>query len=453
MDVNDLPLQELFTRLRDAGLPLGINQYQLVLQALQAGFGMSDQAALKRLCQTLWVKSTEERRVFEYHFEEVMGSEIEPPRRQERQELSFSIDRENKIIPQIGIYLIQGILAVGIILGVTNSSKQQSQENTPTPVPTLSTPTAIATQTPENSSKKPTATPTFSKPTIIATQTATLNPNPTQTPQSNTNRNQPTLSVWILPLVIALGGGGYVWVATRKGKQNKKNDKDNEKPGFSKKPGFLDNTGFLENKDEVLVAQAVQQTTSIKEDIPENRFLLSTDYFPVTVRQMKQIWRYLRRPVREGQPTVLDLEATVNQIGRQGILLQPVLVPRRVNKAELLLLIDQDGSMVPFSLLSRRLAETALRGGRLSKPRIYYFHNSPMEHLYHDPHLLEAQLVSDIITNVCSDRTAVGRVEVCITASPLPFGTVLAPFSAHGYSVCCPFVKSGFLTARPMKLG
>ena len=46
-----------------------------------------------------------------------------------------------------------------------------------------------------------------------------------------------------------------------------------------------------------------------------------------------------------------------------------------------------------------------------------------------------------------------GRVEVCITASPLPFGTVLATFTAHGYSVCYPFVKSDSLTARPMKLG
>ncbi len=30
-----------------------------------------------------------------------MGMKNEPPRRQERQELSFSTDRENKIIPQI----------------------------------------------------------------------------------------------------------------------------------------------------------------------------------------------------------------------------------------------------------------------------------------------------------------------------------------------------------------
>ena len=46
-----------------------------------------------------------------------------------------------------------------------------------------------------------------------------------------------------------------------------------------------------------------------------------------------------------------------------------------------------------------------------------------------------------------------GRVEVCITASPLPCETVHAPFNAHGYSACCPFVISDFLTAGLMRLG
>lgn len=54
MDVNELPLQELFTRLREAGLPLGIGEYQLVLQSLQAGFGMTDKGALKRLQYLGW---------------------------------------------------------------------------------------------------------------------------------------------------------------------------------------------------------------------------------------------------------------------------------------------------------------------------------------------------------------------------------------------------------------
>ncbi|MBD2194259.1 MULTISPECIES: hypothetical protein [Calothrix] len=160
-------------------------------------------------------------------------------------------------------------------------------------------------------------------------------------------------------------------------------------------------------KDEVEVAQAVLHATSRDEDIPYSGFMVNTEYFPVTERQMKQIWRYLRRPVREGSPTELDVEATVNQIVSQGLLLEPVLVPRRVNKAELLLLIDQDGSMVPFHALSRRLAETALHGGRLGKSGVYYFHNCPMEYLYEDSYHQQAELITDVVTHVCTNRTTI----------------------------------------------
>jgi hypothetical protein len=49
--MKDLPLLELFTRLREAGLPLGIDDYQAVLQSLKAGYGLPDRAALARLCR------------------------------------------------------------------------------------------------------------------------------------------------------------------------------------------------------------------------------------------------------------------------------------------------------------------------------------------------------------------------------------------------------------------
>lgn len=383
--MNELPLLELFTRLRDAGLPLGIDEYQLVLRALQAGFGMSDRAALKRLCQTVWVKSPEGERLFEYHFQQVMSSEVVLPKLE-----NLALSSAVLSIYPLRLYLTGVILAVGIILGVTSSSKQQSSQ-TPT--------------TSQNSSKTPTvkSSPLKTKilniilptPSVIATQIVKLIPNPTQTAQSNTNKTQSNLIFWALPLLVIALSGGYVivkWVATQKAQQNQ----DKEKPSF-----------LEQSQDEVQVAQAVLQATSIKDDIPESRFILLGEYFPVTARQMKQIWRYFRRPVREGSKTELDVKATVNQIGRQGLLLKPVLVSRRVNKAELLLLIDQDGSMVPFGALSRRLVETTLRGGLLGKAGIYYFHNCPIEYLYHDPNLLEAELVGDVVSNVCSDRTAV----------------------------------------------
>ncbi|MHC5929198.1 hypothetical protein [Nostoc sp.] len=48
MEVNDLPLLELFTKLREAGLPLGIEEYQLVLQAMQAGFGINSNSHFEK---------------------------------------------------------------------------------------------------------------------------------------------------------------------------------------------------------------------------------------------------------------------------------------------------------------------------------------------------------------------------------------------------------------------
>jgi inactive STAND len=158
---------------------------------------------------------------------------------------------------------------------------------------------------------------------------------------------------------------------------------------------------------EVQIVQTARQTFRRSEEISDNYLIINSEYFPVTNRQMKQIWRYLRRPLREGAPTELDVEATVNQIGCQGLLLELVLVPCRTNRAELLLLIDQDGSMVPFHALSHRLVETALRGGCIGKASIYYFHNCPTEYLYHDPNHQQAELVKDIVTNVCSHQTSV----------------------------------------------
>jgi WD40 repeat protein len=68
-----LPLLELFNRLRKAGLPLGIEEYKLVLKALENGVGIQDQEALARLCRTLWVKSREENLLFNYHFQQVVN--------------------------------------------------------------------------------------------------------------------------------------------------------------------------------------------------------------------------------------------------------------------------------------------------------------------------------------------------------------------------------------------
>lgn len=149
----------------------------------------------------------------------------------------------------------------------------------------------------------------------------------------------------------------------------------------------------------VQVVQAVRYNRLNQHEVIRSRFALSTEYFPVTRRQMKQSWRHLRRYTREGPPQELDVMATLDKVGREGILLEPVLVPRRRNRAELVLLMDQDGSMIPFHALSRQLIETAQRGGRLRQTGVYYFHDYPSNYIFRDP----ARLVAVPISNAFSE--------------------------------------------------
>ncbi|MEM9149972.1 MAG: hypothetical protein AAGB19_05910 [Cyanobacteria bacterium P01_F01_bin.3] len=163
--------------------------------------------------------------------------------------------------------------------------------------------------------------------------------------------------------------------------------------------------------DEVQVAQAIHQTRRLSgnsdRELAASSFSRTSEYFPMTSRQMKQSWRYLRRLVREGPPVELDLEATVHQISSEGMLLQPVLRARRINRNELLLLIDQEGSMVPFHGLSERLAKTAISGGRLAGTGIYYFHNCPDDYLYHDPYHQQVIPISSVLAELHSEYTGV----------------------------------------------
>lgn len=404
--MDDLPLLELFYRLREAGLPLGVDDYQLVLQALQAGFGLPNREALARLCRTIWVRSADEQRIFDYYFEQFIESETIGVTTNSEE---LSKDKENAKGRKIES-IIYVILVVPLILGIGANlwfafSKHQPKKlavvPTKTPIPSQTT---VPSQTPVKDTL-PTKTPVAPQTSAVAT----LTPTPTSTPTPRNNNRNNNRTDWIIGsflLILALGAGS-VWLFRVLDKRYNKNNQSPSKTATPMANAALPPKLIDEVQDEVQVAQAVRQVTSSDSEIIKYRFILAGEYFPVTQRQMKQSWRYLRRMVREGVATELDVEATVNQIGSQGILLEPVIVPRRVNRTELLLLIDRDGSMVPFHSLSHRLVETASRGGRLGKAGIYYFHNCPGEYLYHDPNHQEAELIQDVFSVLRPDRTAV----------------------------------------------
>ncbi len=157
-------------------------------------------------------------------------------------------------------------------------------------------------------------------------------------------------------------------------------------------------------EDEALVAESTRRQLQI---VSEFYLSFTADYLPVTSRQMKQNWRYLRRATRSGPPVELDIEATVDKIARDGYLADPVLRPRRVNRAQLVLLIDQDGSMTPFHSLGRRLQLSAREGGRLGAADVYYFHDCPGDYLYLDPYYQTFLKVPDLLAQLHPMHTSV----------------------------------------------
>jgi uncharacterized protein with von Willebrand factor type A (vWA) domain len=138
---------------------------------------------------------------------------------------------------------------------------------------------------------------------------------------------------------------------------------------------------------------------------PRRRFILSGDYFPITSRQLKQSWRYLRSLAREGPATELDVEATIDQVGHTGHLVEPVMRPPRLNRTELLLLVDQGGSMTPFEDLGDTLVQTARKGGRLGRAGVYYFNNYPEGYLFQDKAFSNPFALQKILDRLPRERT------------------------------------------------
>ncbi len=112
--------------------------------------------------------------------------------------------------------------------------------------------------------------------------------------------------------------------------------------------------------------------------ISERRFIF-VPQFPLTYREVAQAWRHLRRPVRVGPPTELDVEGTIAHRCNLAVAAPVVLRPRRRNVARLLLLVDRQGSMTPFHRFCEKVCTAIQQAGRLEETVIYYFHNVPAE--------------------------------------------------------------------------
>ncbi|NEP62672.1 MAG: hypothetical protein F6K31_38085 [Symploca sp. SIO2G7] len=389
---------DLFLSLKDAGLPLGMGEYQLALQALQAGFGVADRGSLSRLCRTLWVKSPDEARIFEYYFEQFFPLPVSSnatvselsmadrllSQKKPSQDVLPQEDRKpsfKRRLFQVGIPLM---VVAGFTIAVRIIPRQPpTQPSVPSPI---------------------TSEPSTSEP-------STFPPSIGESPQSDKESGQAIFDViLVLFFIIGLYFLFFICVfvvdrigAAKRAKLQTYDEDDLAEPFTTSPEVILSSELIRELPDEIQVAKTMRQFGNSHASLVDT----SADYLPATRRQMKQSWRYLRHFARQGLAVELDVEATVKQIGQQGMLLHPVLLPRRINLVELLLLIDRDGSMIPFHSFAERLVETAVEGSRLGQVNVYYFHNCPTEYLYRDPVHQEAVLIEDVVSQLRPSQTVV----------------------------------------------
>ena len=110
----NLPLLTLFTQLREAGLFISIDEYQLALEALHEGFGVANYEDLKSVCQALWVKSEDDLYRFNYNFDKVMEAEFAALRRQKFARLA----KRRRTVKIIRIVSLVSLFLVGVGMAV-----------------------------------------------------------------------------------------------------------------------------------------------------------------------------------------------------------------------------------------------------------------------------------------------------------------------------------------------
>ncbi|MEH2258506.1 SUMF1/EgtB/PvdO family nonheme iron enzyme [Nostoc sp.] len=270
--MSEPPLLNLFLRLRETGLPLGIDQYYLaveaLLQSIEAGLDIADKQAVARLCQTIWVKSRQQQRLFDQCWNEM----ISHPAR---------LSKSPIIEPPI----------------------------------------------PEDTALSKTSSPENSKPPSAIDE----------------HPNQP-----------------------------------------EKEPELLIPTP----SDEAIV-KAV--STKLKEG----------DYFPVRREQLQRGWRLLTQKLPSSIPSQIDIRETVTDVAKRGFFLKPVLTAPKIQYREVVLLIDQEGSMVPFHPFCRQLVKI------WQGAKIYYFRNSPTEELYYDSQCWQGESIKSILSRFSQKKTLV----------------------------------------------
>lgn len=105
------------------------------------------------------------------------------------------------------------------------------------------------------------------------------------------------------------------------------------------------------------------------------------------VRQFQMAFRKLRQfsSREDGPKTELNIDETIDKTCSNAGHLKLVFDRPRKNTVKLLLLMDSDGSMIPYSRLCSALFQSVSLSNHFKDLKVYYFHNCIYDKLYTDP--------------------------------------------------------------------
>ena len=105
------------------------------------------------------------------------------------------------------------------------------------------------------------------------------------------------------------------------------------------------------------------------------------------IRQFQMAFRKLRQYSSrvDGIEKELDIDKTIDETCDKGGILTLAYEKPRKNTVKVLLLIDSEGSMLPYSRLCNRLFQAVSRSNHFKDLKIYYFHNAIYDNLYTTP--------------------------------------------------------------------
>lgn len=114
----------------------------------------------------------------------------------------------------------------------------------------------------------------------------------------------------------------------------------------------------------------------------DRKFRFNYTYLTVSPRFIEQTTRSLRYKVKGSGKPVIDIEATVKDVGSKGYFDKWFLSEEDDFVTRWTLLFDREGSMVAFHGLQDVLAAAAINGTIRNDGDLFYFHNITRDYLY-----------------------------------------------------------------------